>query len=314
MKNSKSLRLQHVSVTIALFVAVFAVSMTAAAANGLSMLDPASHVEARPGELATIVVLVQNAESTLRSVHPRLELPDGWRLVLESEVAIAPHATETLLVPVLVPSSARPGNYEVAIALVADGRIVDRQTVSVHVGEVRQLRIEHLGDAPERVISGEYRTSFLVSNRGNTVQDVILQLFESPRLGARLERNRLRLEPGRAERVEVIVTIPEQYSRHTLHRLHLMVTSESDPGLRLSALSTVEVVPRRLSEFSRYHTIRTVLDLGWNTEMSDGDTTFTWRWYGSGQLAPDQPEDVSFMLSERRKLLTYETNPNGLTY
>ena len=47
MKNSTSLRLQHVSVTIALFVAVFAVSMTAAAANGLSMLDPASHVEAR---------------------------------------------------------------------------------------------------------------------------------------------------------------------------------------------------------------------------------------------------------------------------
>ena len=204
------------------------------------------------GATVTAAFSIHNPTGNITQLTPRVLAPADWTvLVGVGPLALAPGASEMIMVSVAVPSRAAAGIY--AIRVHATNSVSD--SIMVRVTQRRALEVT-LVDRPAFVVAGrEYETKFLVRNRGNV--PAVLRLDVRSSLGrAALDARTTRLESEASTLVRAHVATRPGLSAASDDVLELSAVQEGDstPTVASSRVMIVPEPDRRIEEFLRIPT------------------------------------------------------------
>ncbi len=194
-----------------------------------------------PGDLALHVFRVANPLDAPLEIGLSLELPQGWSaLPISPRITLDPEEAETVFVTAQVPPGAEAGEYAVGLVARWDGQQA-AATAEVTVRQVAEVAVE----APQGkgVPPGETAVyTFLVTNRGNTVDRYTLAADSARRYSLRVDPPELSLAPMERGTVTVEVGVPPTAAAGR-DRLLLVIQSTAAPALRREVTLFTTVLP-----------------------------------------------------------------------
>jgi hypothetical protein len=238
------------------------------------------------GSTVTAAFTVTNASGDIVHVTPFVHPPADWPVLMGSTpFAVAPNASNILMVSVVVPARAAAGTYALAVSVGA--RTSD--SVLVRVPARRALEVT-LVDKPGFVVSGEtYDARFLVRNRGNAGARLRIKARSS--LGrAALTDTLVRMASDGTTMVEVSVATPGGMSAATDDVLELSVSQDSVADAHMAS-ARVTVVPEPTRSIEEYLRIPTQVNL----RAATSDAVSPFEVYGRGPLWDGGNTDIDFL-------------------
>ena len=259
----------------------------------------AERVVADPGRRVTLTFRVSNRSSAERVLATRADLPLGWQVLIpDSTVTLPAGESELLLIPVILPRSARAGTYVVrylatrSVGVPTGPSVAD--SVLVAVAERRQMSAR-VARAPRFVGAGDsYTAVFVVENTGNAPATAQLELTGTRGINARADATSVQLEAGQEKNITVAVATSAKETQKRIQLIGLRARIGNDTALA-SATTSVEIIPRRAADASTRPTLPVLLGLG----QSDGSGRITPELRGNGAIGPDQSSQVAFVFRPR---------------
>ncbi len=252
-----------------------------------------------PKKLITATFAVTNTSDEPLDFMPRVELPDGWKLITPSfPFRLAPGGREIRLVSFFVPRAAAAGKYEVIWHIRSEkyAAVSDIARILVAVQSVTGLQVNLL-KAPDRVIAGDaYNAVFSVISQSNTTQKVILKIQSSHNLAGTVSPEALSLAPGESATVTATVKTDETIQKGMTHLLTLSARSQGDETIKSQAKSAVKIISRISGKLDPSHRIPaelTVKAIGWNNEGKSG--MFQGQFSGQGPLDEEGTREIDFL-------------------
>lgn len=217
---------------VQLFVALLAILPGAAAAEVVSVSDPA--VSARPGDVVTAVFRVSGAEGALSE---SLALPPGWSAATPFGRLEVPGGRPRARIVAFQVSPDAPAGPQVVTYTAGDAQAALR----VDVARVEGLAIEVIAQ-PEYVLAGEGAAVRLrVTNLGNAAERVTLDVAPEPMLRAALSAGRVDLAPRASTEVDVDIGTRREEDRPTQR---IVRVSAAAPGARAETVVILPIMPR----------------------------------------------------------------------
>lgn len=230
-----------------------------ARSSGAPVVDT-SIVEAEPGQRLTFVFHVDNEAREERRVDARPILPSGWKLITGGGVLdVAAGERQPQFVQVLVPARAAPGVHVVGLEIrsVGAGRALRVDSIRVRVHSRRILQVAAL-DAPRFALAGsDYRSRFLVSNRGNAATRIGIETVEHAGFTTRPSWQDALLAAGETRELDVVVQTRTGNARVIRHLVEILAIADdrqrNDTTGIARASSTVLIVPQQADVAPRFH-------------------------------------------------------------
>jgi len=205
-------------------------------------------IQTKPPGSVTLVFRVHNLTSTPHFVSPLVELPEGWRLIIEETPFTLGGGEETVrLVSVLVPLRAGAGGYRIGYSISTSdepslgGRAEAEVTVLLEAHLVVQaLDSHHLAVAGDRC-----RSKFLVTNQSNASLDVNLDV-KSSGPNVKPELKALRLAAGESRAVGITVATDPRLGQRLTQQIQLTAEAgvQGQASVAASAMTELEIIPR----------------------------------------------------------------------
>ncbi|MGA2587623.1 MAG: hypothetical protein ABSF88_11465 [Candidatus Aminicenantales bacterium] len=244
-------------------------------------------IEAKPLTSFTAVFRVTNRTTKPREFTGRIDLPEGWKLVMaESAFKLAAGAEAVRLVSIFVPVQALAGTYKIGYEVSTSGNppLADRAEVGVKVLLEARLSLQAM-DIPPFAIAGDVcKSKFLVLNQGNAPLDVNLDVISN---GFRVDpgAKTLRVEAGQTAPVEVTVQT-DGGIRKKLGQLVRVKAEAVVPGqgtLTAEALTQQDIIPRVYGNVDYYNKVP--LEIGFVAlSTSEGARYAQFKISGTGAL------------------------------
>lgn len=243
-----------------------------ASAAGLEsrLLGP-SILTARPRDVLTVLVELQNTTQAAMDCVAEAKLPPGWVLVTsQGPLRIDANGTCVALVSFAVASHAPAGSYEVVLALkpIREPSLATRHVLTVNVPRSGSISLR-LVDVPQSVLAGSsYEAVYLVTNEGNDLRRIRIKVTSTPGFHAVPDVTEIELGPGDSRRIDVSVKTPPDVNETLTHRLGVgAATTGGDPPLYAEASSSVVVIPVGARPLGDLRTIPASLRLrqGWQS-------------------------------------------------
>ena len=232
-----------------LFIACLAPAFSQSPEPGLQVqsLRPGI-IETKPLNTLTLVFRAVNQTEKSREFSPRVELPEGWKLVIdETGFKLAGGEEAIRLVSVAVPGRALVGDYLIGYAVNAidDPAFTARAEAGVKVLLEARLTVEAM-DTRQLAVAGDKDLSeFLVTNLSNSSMDVNLDV-KSNGPGVSQDTKRMQLGAGESRRVRIAVSTDPHLSQRLNQQVQLTAAAEV-PGkgsIAASAMTEFEIIPR----------------------------------------------------------------------
>ena len=205
-------------------------------------------IETKPLNTITLVFRASNRTEKSHEFSPRVEFPEGWKLVIEETAFTLAGGEEAIhLVSVAVPGRALVGDYLIgyAVSAVDDAALTGRAEVEVKVLLEARLAVEAM-DVHQLAVAGEKgRSEFLVTNMSNSPLDVNLDLISNGP-GVSQDTRRMHLGAGESRPVRIAVSTDTNLSQSLNQQVQLTAAAEL-PGtgtIAASAMTEFEVIPR----------------------------------------------------------------------
>lgn len=258
-------------------------------------------VEARAGEVLSLVARVENRSSEIVDAKVMVSMPGGWSLLLTTNrIHLRPGDSSGVILPIIVPQYPSAGEYEIGVGFII-GTTVISDAFKVRIPSVRDLQLE-LESAPASTLPGNYETTFLLANRGNRVESVLLSAKSNRSLILRPDPGQVELAPGESIPVRVVVPAIIGLSKPSRHIVTLQASS-ADGGVTVSALARTEIIAIAQPERLAFHTYPIELRLDFSVQGA-GDETSTFsanriEAAGRGTLSEDGDTVLGFKVSYR---------------
>lgn len=208
----------------------------------------AGTIETKPLNPVTLVFRVANQTGRPHVFSPQVELPEGWKLVLEETAFPLEGGAEAVrLVSVFVPVRAEAGNYRVGYAVGASDEptLAGRAEAEVEVLLEARLTIEAL-DAHHLAVAGDKcQSRFLVTNQSNAPLDVKLGMKSNgPHVSQDVKG--MRLEAGEARSVDITVSTDRDLGQKLNQQVQLTAEAivQGKGAVAAAAMTEFEVIPR----------------------------------------------------------------------
>jgi len=233
----------------ALLLACIATAFPQSADPGLQVQAvQAEAIQAKPITSVTLVFRVNNLTKAPHVFDPIVELPEGWRSVLEETPFTLEGGEEAVrLVSVIVPVRAGAGNYRVGYSVSASDEpsLGGRAEANVDVLLEARLAVDALDPHHLAVAGDTCRSRFLVMNQSNASLDVNLDIKSSgPNVKSDIKA--LRLAAGESRTVGITVATDPRLSSKLSQQIQLTVGANV-PGkgtVSAAAMTELEVIPR----------------------------------------------------------------------
>lgn len=260
-------------------------------------------VSTDPGNVATLIFRVENLLPTSQRIAPRIDLPEGWRLVTSlSEFDLSGETSIIRLASIHVPSSASPGSYNLTYLARPVGT-ADREVRSVAIVDVAPVQklTASLVMAPRFVVAGRQDSVLAIAvNEGNVDLPVSIEVEGLRGLIATSIVTDTILPARSSVPIHVRLSVDDQITESQTGRLHIRVASSGDTTVAAATSRAIEVITNRHS-FSdrRFPAWFTIAGVG-NETSGGGQATLAGRGdLGSGDLefelsAPDRQRTSIF--------------------
>lgn len=233
----------------ALILACIAPAFPQSADPGLQVQAvQAGTIETKPLNSVTLVFQVANKTGRPHVFSPQVELPEGWKLVLEETAFPLEGGAEAVrLVSVFVPVRAEAGNYRIGYAVGASDEpaLLGRAEADVEVLLEARLVVEALDVHHLAVAGDKCQSRFLVTNQSNAPLDVNLDV-KSNGPNVRPDIKGLRLAAGESRAVGITVATDPRLSQKLSQQIQL--TAEANVRgkgtVAAAAMTELEVIPR----------------------------------------------------------------------
>ncbi len=227
---------------------VFFFSLGTARQQDAIYLRPAtaSPIEVKPGEtIAAAFKLINNTDKK-QFYDALIILPKGWKLVVrEMPFELEPFTTDIRLISFSVPTDAPAKTYQIRYTVKDHNVPVNEAsvTIDVDVVEIIQLELKRL-QAPRFAIAGStFKSIFLITNMGNTVIPVSLNLKSSLGFPIRTDSTIINLAPKESREISLSV-ITEPIKEKITHNLEIEAMTLIDLSKKVKANSMVDIIPR----------------------------------------------------------------------
>jgi hypothetical protein len=254
-------------------------------------------VETKPRKALTLVFSALNRTAIALVVRPRVELPEGWSLVVEESSFRLEAGEETVrLVSAFVPVRAPMGTYRAGYALSAedDPSLSGRAEVEIRVLLEAGLAVEALEGRRLAIAGDRCRSEFLVTNRSNAPLHVDLGVISNGS-GIGQDVRSMRLEPGESRTVGITVATDPDLSLKLSQQVQLTATAQvPDKGpIGASAMTEFEVIPRVSGKRDCF--FRLPAEVGFSAVGASGTQGYgQFRLSGAGALDGDGRRRLDF--------------------
>jgi Carboxypeptidase regulatory-like domain len=252
-----------------------------------------------PKNVVSTIFEITNSSTEEQEFISQIELPEGWKLLSPAfPFRLAPEESETKLVSIFVPRTARAGKYEITYPVwsVQDPSVRDITRIFVEVLSVTKLQAELL-EAPEHVIAGDtYEARFTVANESNIENRVNIQVTGTPDLPYTVDPAGIILAPGESKTVKIVVETDKKTRKVFNHNLRLTVQSSANENLRGMARCSVKILPRTSGKEDRFRRIpASVVISGLIRKTEKRDTGFHGEFSGKGALDEKGEKQIEFL-------------------
>jgi hypothetical protein len=205
-------------------------------------------IETKPLNSVTLVFRVANQTGRPHVFSPQVELPEGWKLVIEEmDFPLEGGGEAVRLVSVFVPVKAKAGNYRIGYAVGASDEpaLAGRAEAEVEVLLEARLVVEALDVHHLAVAGDKCQSRFLVTNRSNAPLDVRLGLKSNgPHVSQDLKG--IRLEAGEARPVDITVSTDRGLGQKLSQQVQLTAEASvlGKETVAASAMTELEIIPR----------------------------------------------------------------------
>lgn len=205
-------------------------------------------IETKPLNPLTLVFHAVNQTEEPHLFFPRVELPEGWNLIVGEPAFKLEGGEDTIrLVSVFVPARAMMGDYRVGYAVSAldDPALAGRAEAQVRVLLEARLAVEAMDVHHLAVAGDKCRAEFLVTNRSNAPLDVDLDLkSNAPHVSQDVKK--MRLEAGESRSVGIAVSTDPDLSQKLNQHVQLRAEAEvPEKGvIAATAKTEFEIIPR----------------------------------------------------------------------
>jgi hypothetical protein len=282
----------------ALFIACLAPALSQSPEPGLQVqsLHPGT-IETKPLNTITLVFRAVNRTEKSHEFSPRVELPEGWKLVMdEAAFKLADGEEAIRLVSVAVPGRALVGDYRIgyAVSAIDDPAVTGRAEAEVKVLLEARLAVEAM-DIHQLAVAGDKgQSEFLVTNMSNSPLDVTLDV-KSNGPGVSEDTKRMRLEAGESRPVRIAVSTDPHLSQRLNQQVQLTAAAEvPEKGpIAASSMTEFEVIPR-VSGTGDYFN-RLPAEIGFLAIGESGAQGYSqFRFAGSGALDSEGNDRLDF--------------------
>lgn len=307
--------------TTCLFALLSLAAPAGASTNAASPRDSGALVVdtsvVEPGQRMTLVFNVDNEGRPGRRVDAQPILPLGWKLISGGgALDLAAGERRPLFIQILVPERAAPGVHVVALETRGGsaGRVLRADSMRVRVRSRRILQVAAL-DAPRFALAGtDYRSRFLVSNRGNAATRLRIETVEHAGFTTRPSWREALLAAGETRDLDVVVETRTGNARVTRHLLEVLAVAgdrtRNDTTGIARASTTVLVVPQQADVAPRFHRLpmqaRVVTtpsrDATGSRPATFGELT------GGGTIADDSDTRIDFRLRRGDRHASWSQN------
>ena len=146
----------------------------------VELLSP-GFVPVAPGDIITAGFQVTNTYSDCREIRIDVDVPDNWKSEVNPEVLeLDPGQTEISFVTLTVPVDAPPGEFDIFLSAYPAGELSERSGVGLiaSVAILVNLNIQQVRpDQPDAVAGDRIIQTFLLSNRGNSINRVRIEIL-----------------------------------------------------------------------------------------------------------------------------------------
>jgi|GEM_PF-499895 len=240
----------------------------------LGLNDSKESLETTPRQTVTAILRVTNPTDKKQELITEVKLPEGWVSVTQNlPFELNPTETDTKLISFFVPQTALAGRYEITY-IIKDRKypaICDFYTVYLIVLPVGNLQVKPL-ESPDHCIAGEqYRSSFVVTNLGNTEYSVNAKVASGENIPCAVDANKFTLAPGESKTVTVTAKTDSAITTALKHRLQLAVETVEDGQTKTQAQSEsfTEIIPRISGTEQPYHTIPTEMTVRYISDKNN---------------------------------------------
>lgn len=254
--------------------------------------------ESLPGGILSMSFIVTSRSDKDELFIERLQLPEGWQVVIPSgNFTLPPAETTTRIIAFQIPRNQPAGRYEVTYGVQSqkDYAIQDSDTVAIVVLPVMKLALL-IEDKPESVIAGRtYKVKLRLINQSNVGLKAKLEVKSTERYPAKIEPKEVTLPAGKSEPVAVAVqTDRDERSRHT-HYVHIKAESAEmgEKGASTGISVGVEIIPEVSGELDIYH--RLPAELTMRVSGEDNTAGMQMELSGEGALDEEKKRRVEFL-------------------
>lgn len=204
-----------------------------------------TRVETTPGRLLTLSFKVTNTGGTKKRFESIVVPPSGWRrLAKEFPFEMEAGAVDIRLLSISIPAETPAGDYSLRYKIrdATSQSDAAEVVITVVISAVTEQALKSL-DAPRLVVAGDaYKSTFLLTNKGNVQSLVRLKATSSNGFPAVPDSSLLQLNPGESRTIAIDVKTDVSVTEKVQDILE--VTAELDPKSQTKANSYVQVVPR----------------------------------------------------------------------
>lgn len=256
-----------------------------------------SRIQAQPGKIITVSFSVTNATTSKQQYEARLVLPAGWRaFVKETPFELSANQSDIRLVSFFIASETPAGQYEVQYSVkdnavplhIADG------ILQVTISAVRQIELKLL-ESPRFVVAGApYKSTFLLTNKGNTYSSVRLSVNSPNDFPVQLDSSRIHLAPKENRSIVIQVTTDAELTEKIQHAAELVGVVEQDSLITVRATSAVEVISRASNAIEQYQLLPLLAKLRFVGEKESPATQLEIS--GSTSLTEDRKDRLNLLI------------------
>jgi len=254
--------------------------------------------------------LVSNTDSTEQRLVEEIQIPDGWRLIIEAgSFDLEPLEDEVRLVAVAIPKGALPGDYTINYRVHNPESLNSVREATLRISVIPTTTVDmSVVSAPKVVEAGtNYAVKFQAVHTGNEAALIDLVVRSSAGYKVKLDSAEVSLEPGQTIEITAVVATVANVVVQKSDRLILSATVRGDSlAKEAKVYSVVEVIPAPAKSTAQYHRLPSHLTTRYVGDDKQGGTQVELA--GSGILDDEGRVRLDYLY---RGPSTFENNVFG---
>lgn len=260
-----------------------------------------SIIEAKPGEIITVVFQVVNLTSDKKELIEEIIFPENWKLITNNfSFTLESKKKEIRVISFLIPSNTLVGNNTIAYKIkeAKDNLLISQEKLQIKVLPAYELSLVPLDSKPYIIAGEEYEVKFELLNKSNVQVKVKIEVNNNTGFPFDYREEEILLEPDEAKEIKISIKTDKEIKKAIDSVTVATATILKDTNLAekttLSTSLSKTIIISRINELNdKYRYILSHLKL-----VAGNRTNYQFEFSGEGEIDEEGNKEIEFLLRE----------------